>query len=48
MYKLLSVCNFNAECVKTKFKEINDTKSIPFIKLRGDDRYNLDLKSFFQ
>lgn len=48
MYKLLSICNFNAECIKNKFQDINYTKSIPFIKLRGDDRHNLDLESYFQ
>ena len=48
MYKLLSMCNFNAECVKTKFQNVNDTKKIPFIKLRGDDRHNLDLDLYFQ
>jgi hypothetical protein len=47
MYKLLSTCNFNADCVKSKFKNKNDTKQIPFIKLRGDDRPNLDLDNYF-
>ena len=43
MYKLLIECNHNSNCISNKFNLENkqNIKSIPYIKLRGDDRNNI-------
>ena len=47
MFKLQSDCDWNHSCLKEKINDKSYIKNIPYIKLRGADRKDLDLSKFF-
>ena len=48
MFKLQEECGWDNKCFNTKINDISYSKKIPYIKLRGIDRNNLDLTKYFQ
>jgi hypothetical protein len=47
MFKLQTECNWDIECIKSKFENNIDIKKIPYIKLVGSTRQNLNLDTYF-
>lgn len=48
MYKIQVDCDWDIKCIHEKLNDISYSKKIPYIKLRGDQRKNLDLTNFFK
>jgi hypothetical protein len=48
MFKLQSDCKWDAKCLQEKINDKSYSKKIPYIKLRGIDRKNLDLTTYFK
>ena len=48
MFKIQNDCGWKKQCLQEKINDISYSKKIPYIKLRGDDRKDLDLTKYFQ
>jgi hypothetical protein len=48
MYKIHYECSWDKKCLQEKINDTSYSKKIPYIKLRGIDRKDLDLTKYFQ
>ena len=48
MFKIQGDCGWKQDCFKEKILDKSYSKKIPFIKLRSDERVNLDLTTYFK
>ena len=48
MFKIQWGCDWNLDCLNEKINNKTYSKKIPYIKLRGNDRKDLDLTKYFE